>query len=292
MSSLRWAILILGALVLVAIYLHGRYRSGSRGAEDGAGGPDRLERREPGVDASFLSELADDVDQEPVVPVLRDIPPYQQQSDRGDEPLIESNSPLEPARRDEGQAHAPGTVEAPEPPEATAPGGSEARSPIGGEADLQGEAVEGGGESAGGPAKLIILYVIAEEGGFEGEDIHRVLQRLGLVLAADGVFKRYIGLDRAAGASFQVASAVEPGVFEQEKLAETRTPGLVMFATLPGPKPASQALAEMLEAARSVAASLGGSILDEARQPLTEERCRALADEMTAFDAEVARNRS
>lgn len=291
MSSLRWAILILGALVLVAIYLHGRYRSGSRGAEEEAAGPDRLERREPGVDASSLAGLADDVDQEPVVPVLRDIPPYQHQSDREDEPLTEAESPLKAPRRDDDQAHAPPTVEAPEPPGATLPGQSEARRQIPGEADLHDGAVDAAGEAAGGPGKLVILYVIAHEGTFVGEDIHRVLQRLGLVLAADGVFKRYVGLDRAAGASFQVASAVEPGVFKREQLAETTTPGLVMFATLPGPKPAEQALEEILEAARSVAESLGGSILDETRQPLTDERCRALADEMAAFDAQAAQDR-
>ena len=291
MSSLRWAILIFGALVLVAIYLHGRYlrgRSESPGLEDEAATADRLERREPDVDASSLAGLVVDAYQDVGVPVLRDIPPYQRE--REDESL----TPAPPERRRSQYDDAPPAppakdvdrvAGAPSPELSTAADESPAAE------DPDNYAAAAVDERADGPSKLIMVYVIADEGGFGGEDIHRVLQREGLVLGEDGTFKRYVGLERATGAAFQVASAVEPGVFEPERLAETTTPGLVMFATLPGPKAAALVLKEIVETARSVADSLGGSILDETRQVLTDERYQALADEMAVFDAATVSDR-
>ena len=83
-------------------------------------------------------------------------------------------------------------------------------------------------------------------------------------------------------AALVVANAIEPGRFDLAALDELRTPGLTVFAVLPGPWSARHILTAMHRAALTLADRLDGEVLDGRRAPLTAMSYQALLDELPA----------
>mgnify|MGYP000558907839 CR=1 FL=1 len=69
-----------------------------------------------------------------------------------------------------------------------------------------------------------------------------------------------------------VASLIEPGSFDPERMHEQRFPGLSIFAVLPGPLAPVQALEDLLGCARQLSTDLSGMMQDEqgSDPPLTD----------------------
>ena len=68
-----------------------------------------------------------------------------------------------------------------------------------------------------------------------------------------------------------MASLLEPGTFPLDAMAAFSTPGLTLFAQLPGPVEGLQVYSLMLNAARRLAESLGGGLQDETHSALTQQ---------------------
>jgi cell division protein ZipA len=85
-------------------------------------------------------------------------------------------------------------------------------------------------------------------------------------------------------AVFSVASMVEPGTFEPEKMPESQYPGITLFAQLPGPVPGMHALNELVACARRLQQSLGGTLQDDRGVPLTVHRVEKLRQEVREFE--------
>jgi cell division protein ZipA len=83
---------------------------------------------------------------------------------------------------------------------------------------------------------------------------------------------------------FSVASMVEPGTFDLDKVGETLYPGITMFAQLPGPVPGMHALNEVIACARRLQANLGGTLQDERGVPLTVHRIERMRQEVREFE--------
>jgi cell division protein ZipA len=83
---------------------------------------------------------------------------------------------------------------------------------------------------------------------------------------------------------FSVASMVEPGAFDLEKMGETLYPGMTMFTQLPGPVPGMHALNELIACARRLQANLGGTLQDERGVPLTVHRIERMRQEVREFE--------
>src|SRR5687768_16394566 len=83
---------------------------------------------------------------------------------------------------------------------------------------------------------------------------------------------------------FSVASMVEPGAFDLEKMGETLYPGMTMFTQLPGPVPGMHALNELVACARRLQANLGGTLQDERGVPLTVHRIERMRQEVREFE--------
>ena len=65
---------------------------------------------------------------------------------------------------------------------------------------------------------------------------------------------------------FSVASMVEPGTFDLEKMGETLYPGITLFAQLPGPVPGMHALNELVACARRLQANRRRHVAGRARR--------------------------
>jgi cell division protein ZipA len=83
---------------------------------------------------------------------------------------------------------------------------------------------------------------------------------------------------------FSIASMVEPGTFDLEKMNETLYPGVTLFAQLPGPVPGMHALNELVACARRLHTALGGVLQDDRGVPLTVHRIERMRQEVREFE--------
>jgi cell division protein ZipA len=120
--------------------------------------------------------------------------------------------------------------------------------------------------------EVLMLHVVArDEAGFGGEDILQILLAFELRF---GEMNFFHGHQQAAGRGaiqFSVANMLQPGVFDIDAMSDFSTPGLIFFATLPGPTNMMAAFDKMAETARGVAEHLGGDLLDESRSVATRQ---------------------
>lgn len=143
---------------------------------------------------------------------------------------------------------------------------------------------------AGAPAppaeERIVTLLIAEREGTAifGPKIHQALKGQKLQYGDRRIYHRLKG-----GATvFSVASLVKPGTLDPAESTAFSTPGLSVFALLPGPQDAVATVQDMIDAARALAASLNAEVFDAHRQPLTADSARALIDDVRAWSLRQA----
>lgn len=121
-------------------------------------------------------------------------------------------------------------------------------------------------------APFLIQLRVVKGGGarFPGEGLRDALIDLDLVYGEMGIFHRYDSAYREP--LFSVASLVEPGTFPVNDMENFRTPGVVFFfqpAKVPEPL---DVFDDLVETCRMLAGVLDGTVLDENRTELTDER--------------------
>ncbi len=84
---------------------------------------------------------------------------------------------------------------------------------------------------------------------------------------------------------FCVASLMEPGTFDIAHMAQEEFRGVSLFAVLPGPLEPLPALDALLAAARDLARELSGTVQDAAGMPLSPQRAAALREDVARFQA-------
>jgi cell division protein ZipA len=290
MSELRWILIGFGIVLLAGIYLWGRRGSGAAVASEDAvvrvrSEPPLHARQAPGLhdpglhDEGSWDEIDDAVAQpgatesavEPVVAPLRPVMPRSvsqeampaatgsrpddQDSWRGRiEPTLGDATPTEelPAPRPEPVTQAP-TLSSSETP---LPRRIERR-------------------------KILSLRLSAAPQRIEGARLLEALQADSLQHGKYQVFHR---LHEDGAIIFSIASMVEPGTFDPEKMPQIQYPGITLFAQLPGPVPGMHALNELVACARRLQQALGGTLQDERGVPLTVHRIERLRQEVRDFE--------
>jgi cell division protein ZipA len=121
------------------------------------------------------------------------------------------------------------------------------------------------------PCLILQINVVASSGTFSGEDILRVAGDVELEHGDLNIFHRYDATGRRPRVIFSMASMLEPGVFPLDKMDTFRTPGLVLFGQLPGPKDGLVAFSDMLFTAERLAALLEGELQDETHSVLSKQ---------------------
>ncbi|RZU98840.1 cell division protein ZipA C-terminal FtsZ-binding domain-containing protein [Spiribacter vilamensis] len=246
MDELRWILLGLGILIIAGVYGYARLQDWRRD------GPPWRRRghanREP---FAHYSEPALDDDETLTGDPLTG-------SDQDDDILG-------PARVVEtGPAPSPAA-----PTEPTEPPGDDLE-------EVRGRAV--------GEEKIIALSVMAPDARpWNGADVAEVLESADLRLTAQGVFQRTLDTDDGPVALFTVANIVEPGTFDAGNPGATTTPGIVLIMQLPAPFDGLAAFELMLAAARRVAQTLGGQLLDGRRCDLTTQAIEHLREELLEY---------
>ena len=134
------------------------------------------------------------------------------------------------------------------------------------------------------PQKIVTLRLVArDKGSFKGDELILSLRGIGMRHGKFGIFHRFDGNDENR-TIFSAASLIEPGSFDLTNIKEQQIPGISLFLVLPGPVEAAEAFDSMLTAARTLAQSLDGELLDESGSTLSIQRERYMREEVIQFE--------
>jgi cell division protein ZipA len=265
MSELRWILIGFGIVLLAAIYLWGRRSNRTVGAGDDA--VVRV-RPEPTVH-SGAATLIRSVDEVAPVTLEREVEPPQEPASEEAEPAsVETwRGRLEPTFADAA------TEELPVHPGAPATGTAAVAPTLSSSEAPQSRRVE--------RRKILSVRIAVAPQRLEGAKLMEALLAESMQHGKYGIFHR---VHSDGSIVFSVASMVEPGTFDLEKMSETLYPGITMFTQLPGPVPGMHALNELVACARRLQANLGGTLQDERGVPLTVHRIERMRQEVREFE--------
>jgi cell division protein ZipA len=156
-----------------------------------------------------------------------------------------------------------------------------------------GERADGGGhvttEPPAAQQRIVAIRLVARtEQLVDGAELRAALEAEGLRFGKYSIFHR----QRVDGrAIYSVASLLEPGSFDLDRMETLLFPGISMFAVFPGPIDAPEAFDEMLASARRLAECLDAAIQDEHGVPFTAQRALLLREELVHFQGLVAKTR-
>lgn len=264
MSELRWILIGFGIVLLAAIYLWGR--RGSRAAAADEPPPPRM-RPEPPMHVHEPT-LIRSVEQAIAASAQHDVAsPAEPPADEYETPpaLDTWRGRVEPTFADAETAEMP-VRPAAAATAADAPTLSSSEAP-------QSRRVE--------RRKILSLRLAMAPQRIEGAKLLESLLAESLQHGKYNIFHR---LHADGSIVFSVASMVEPGAFDLEKMGETLYPGMTMFTQLPGPVPGMHALNELIACARRLQANLGGTLQDERGVPLTVHRIERMRQEVREFE--------
>ncbi|KKO45656.1 cell division protein ZipA [Arsukibacterium ikkense] len=294
-SELRLVLIILGALVLGGLFIHGLWTVRKNNRQAGHRyHPDNAGPTEPEHSEGF-----DDLGVGPVR-VIKSRAADAGGSAGRTEPKVRTAA--QPASAFKASGHAQqsarqqpeldfaGTTDKTEPglnfnalPDDEGPGSPQLESDYQSE-QLTTSAAAPEQKSAHQPSEVLILYVLLPESSeIKGPDLLAALLPLGFKYGDMDIFHRH--LDSAGGGEvlFSLANMFNPGTFDLEQIDKISTRGLSLFMTLPGPGEPLQNFNLMHNAAKKLAEEFGGQVLDGQRSVLTVQTVRHYVDKIREF---------
>jgi cell division protein ZipA len=138
--------------------------------------------------------------------------------------------------------------------------------------------------------KIVALRLVSASGErIDGARLRAALEAEGMRFGKYSIFHR----QRADGrAIYSVASLLEPGSFDLDRMGEELYPGVSMFAVFPGPLDAPEAFDEMLATTRRLSERLGVVPQDERGGALNAPRALQIREELVHFQGLVDKTRS
>lgn len=122
------------------------------------------------------------------------------------------------------------------------------------------------------------------ESRWAGIDLMAALEQNGLSFGRYKVFHRKYTDGRTL---FCAASLVEPGSFDIATMPADEFRGLTLFAVLPGPADALDAIDTMIATAAELAENLDGVVQDSKGAPMTPQRAESLREDVARFQASM-----
>ncbi|MBW5405996.1 cell division protein ZipA [Morganella morganii] len=305
MQDLRLILIVVGAVAIIALLLHGLWTSRKERSS--------LFRARPMKRRKYESqdEAADDMSEAhgsrhsavlPEDPALR-VSPYSEAQNEQD-PLLSagrmypSSEPEEPSVVPKAQSQRRQPVKTPETepqiglfdsleqevpvPAAPAPEvmttaavitAAETDVPHAEESVAEPEQEETSHSSAENNELVLALFVSAHPGQMVAGDILRTaIEQAGFRFGAMNIYHRHVDPAGSGPVLFSLANMVNPGTFVPEQMEEIETPGVAMFMMVPSYGDAGQNFKLMLQAAQRIASDVGGVVLDEERKMLTPQK--------------------
>ncbi|MFT5789146.1 MAG: cell division protein ZipA [Shewanella sp.] len=118
----------------------------------------------------------------------------------------------------------------------------------------------------GEPQDVLVLHVVAKEGEeLNGAELLPCLLTLNFKFGEMNIFHRHEDNAGTGKVLFSMANMVKPGVFDPDSMEQFSTQGVVLFMTLPCHGDALRNFSIMLNSAHQIADDLNGIVLDGGR---------------------------
>lgn len=141
-------------------------------------------------------------------------------------------------------------------------------------------------EKAASRQRIVALRLIAHSDRWPGRELVAALEAEGLTYGKYSIYHRA----RDDGKTiFYVASMIEPGSFDVQKIDSLSFPGVSIFAVVPGPIDAPTTFDMMLATARRLTERLNAHLQDEQGSTLTAQRIVNLREELVHFEHVIQR---
>ncbi len=136
-----------------------------------------------------------------------------------------------------------------------------------------------------GEQLFIPLTLIGKRGKrFNGETIRFACEACEFILKDTGIYYYEVGDAQGFKQNLLgMANILEPGTFDMEKIRTFDTPGLVLFLHLPAPVEAREAFDILIKKGRRMAELLEGELCDDARNVLTNQAIGHLKEKVEAY---------
>lgn len=138
------------------------------------------------------------------------------------------------------------------------------------------------------PEMIIVFFLMARDSVFSGADIALAMERYGLLPGTQGIYEYSAEDDQGRDkVLFSVASAVEPGLFDFENMADFNSPGLVAFMQLPGPVDSVDGFDRMVMLIQQMAEFLNAEIHDDKHSVVTLQTLGHLREKIREHELRV-----
>lgn len=143
-------------------------------------------------------------------------------------------------------------------------------------------------EAASGIEEMIAsLHIVARAPeGFHGPDLTAAFEAQDLHFGEMSIYHRR---DGQGATQFSAVNIVNPGIFDPAAMEGFTTPGISLFAVLPGSRDGVETFDAMLDCAKGLAKALNGSVLDETRSAVTRQGCEHTREQIRSFEMKQRR---
>ena len=310
MQDLRLILIVVGAIAIIALLLHGLWTSRKErssvfrdrphkrlkqqreeepdDADDGVGEV-RVKRSHP-EDEEDLSSPAFGADKAPPRPVRAQPEPVRQQPPLDDQPELDplfggelphapepeydydDQPATEPERPRQPETRRPETRQPVQPAARQVTAGSVApeKAPVIEETPVAPPAAP---KPERAKETVLVLNVGAHAGGLlNGEALLQGVLQAGFQFGEMNIFHRHLSPAGSGPVLFSLANMVKPGSFNPDDMSDFSTPGITIFMMVPSYGDANQNFKLMLQSAQRIADDVGGVVLDDERRMMTPQK--------------------
>lgn len=133
---------------------------------------------------------------------------------------------------------------------------------------------------------VYVINIMARTPGLiDGGRLANVLKLLGFCHGEMSIYHRHLEVNGQGDVLFSLINMVKPGTFEPETMSSFTTPGVSLFMQLPTKGRGLAHFELMLRAADKMASEVDGLLCDQDRQPLTDDILESYREQLRQYDS-------